>query len=572
MAVVDGAIVTGRPVLWACQRHLEDLEHGHERGVWFDERSAEAFFRFAHLLRHFEGPLGAGDGARWMLEPWQQFVFGSVFGWLRDDGSRRFREAWVEVAKKQGKSFSAAAVGNYLLAADKEPGAQIYTAAAKREQARIIHRAAIAQRDKSPELRMLIKKHRDRLFVPATRSFFAPLSKDAATEEGINPSGGLIDEIHVLRDGALWDVLESAMAARRQPLIFATTTAGAGVGTFGRQQHDYYLALLDPESGVERDSAFAYIASLDLAVAEGEEGDDPYDELVWEKAAPNLGVSVSIDFMRERSSKARQHNRFEADFFTKNLNIWIQAERRWIAAERWDAGAAELDVDALARRPCFSALDLSSTTDLTAYALYFPPTREIETAASLEYYWCPEEAVEERARRDRVDYSSWIRDGWIEPTPGDWVDQDRVKKRMKELRKRFPQLQQTALDMKFAAKLAVELEVDGFDVLRFPQGYATFCAPTLEFERQILSGLLLHLRNPVTRWMMGNIVLKKGTEGDVMPSKAKSAEKIDGPVALIMAIGAAGLHPAKPPRQPVHRALSSRRKGPGKRKIYGVFR
>ena len=549
-------MVTGLPVLWACERHLFDLKH--DDRYYFDLKAANRALKFMSLLRHFEGPLA---GQPWKLEPWQVFIVSSIFGWKRKDGTRRYREVWIEVARKNGKSFLLAAIGLYLLICDNEGGAQIYTAATKREQARIIHRAAINQRDKCPSIRKKVQTVKDRLIIG--NRFFMPLGKDSKTEDGLNPHGVLCDEVHAWPSGEMWDVLESALGARSQPLMCAGTTAGKGVGTFGRLQHEYYRQVLDAQSGVANDNAFIYLAQLD-------KDDDPYDEGTWIKANPNLGVSVYLDYMRNRAQKAQNQPRIEADFFVKNLNIWIQNEARWLSSERWDACGTLIDLAALRKRACFGALDLSSNTDLTAYALYFPATKK-EPPVALVFYWCPEENVEDRMKRDRVDYSGWIRDGHIETTPGNWVDQDHIKTRVKELRRQFPRLQKVALDMKFAAKLAAELEGEGFDVWRFPQGYSAYSAPTLELERLVMSGTLRHNRNPVTRWNAGNVVLKEGEYEDVMPSKKKSPEKIDGIVALIMAIGIAGVNPVKVPVKPEHHSLS-RRRGQSKRKIYGVFR
>ena len=323
-AVLAGDVVTGQPVRWACERHMADLERG---SLTFDEVAADRAFRFFEQLYHFEGQW---QTARLRLEPWQHFTLGSIFGWRRQDGTRRFRTAWVEVARKNGKSFLWSGAGLFLLLMDGEPGAQVWTAATKRDQARIIHRGAINIRDKTPSLRGLVKKVRDRLYVTETASFFAPLGADSKTEDGLNPHGVLIDEIHAHRNGEMWDVLISALAARRQPLFAAVTTAGFGRHTFGHQQHEYFRAIADPASGIEADSAFVYIASLD-------KDDDPYEEGVWAKANPNLGVSVSLDYMRQQAEEAKQHPRAENNFLCKNLNVWTEQAVRWLSMDAWDA-------------------------------------------------------------------------------------------------------------------------------------------------------------------------------------------------------------------------------------------
>lgn len=555
-------------MLWACQRHLDDLEHGHERGLWFDTDEAADALAFFSLLRHFEGPLGAGAGAPFVAEPWQEFVLGSLFGWKRSDGTRRYREAWVEVARKNGKSFVAAGVGNKLLVIDGEPGAQIYSVATKREQARIIHRAAIAQRDKSPSLRAVIKKRRDRLYVLSTRSFFGPLGRDSHTEDGLNPHGAILDEVHAYSDGAMWDVLESGMGARSQPLIFATTTAGRGAASFGRTQHLYYRSLVDPDAGVTNDAAFVYIAELD-------DGDDPYDERNWPKANPNIDVSVNRQYLRDRAAKAKQHPRFEVDFLVKNLNFWVQNEKRWISSDAWDACRSPLPPKAfresLRGRVCYAALDLSSTTDLTALVLYFPPSSK-QRAAVLPFFFVPAANVDERAKRDRVAYPQWIDAGFIEATPGGSVDQDHVKRRLRDRAREFQLARQpVTLDPKFAEKLKGELETEHFIVRPFGQGYSAYSAPTKEFERMVLAGELEHDGNPVLRWCVGNTVVKEGDQGELMPSKKRSPERIDGTVGTIMAIGTAGLSPAPAPPPPATPHVLPSKRGGGRRAMLNVF-
>lgn len=342
--VLDGELVVGRPVRWACERHVRDLKQARSRRIVFDPDEADRWFDLFGLFRHFEGKWGKADGGRgapFVLEPWQKFTTGSIVGWRRRDEGRqwvrRFRQAWVEVARKNGKSLWGGGMGIGGLTIDGEPGAQIWNAATKKDQARIIHRAAIAMRDKCPELREMVGRLRDRLFVLATNSFFAPLGADSNTEDGLNPHFAILDEVHAHPDGGMWDVLESGMAARSQPLILAVTTAGFDRFGFGKQQHDYHRRLLDPKAGVDNDAVFSYIAELDRDGLDADQQDDPYDESVWVKANPNLGVSVSLDYLRTRALKAQQNPREENDFLCKNLNIWVGQAVRWLPMTHWDA-------------------------------------------------------------------------------------------------------------------------------------------------------------------------------------------------------------------------------------------
>lgn len=588
--VVDGRVVVGKPVLWACQRHLEDLEHGAARGLWWDAEAAQDFLDFSRLVHHFEGELA---GQPFDPEDWQEFHLGAIFGWKKDNGYRRFREAYIRISRKMGKSLEGAIVGCYGLVADGEAGAQIYTAATKRDQARIIHRAAIAVRDKSPSLRRVVKKLRDRLVYEDTRSFFAPLGKDSDTEDGLNPHMAILDEIHAHKDSGMWDVLESGMGARKQPLIFAVTTAGYGVNTFGRQQDDYYRSVIEPGSGVDNDSAFVYIAELERksvcgacrgkgcekCEGRGYRGDDPYDESVWPKCCPNLGVSVSIDYMRQRALKAKQHPPSEAEFLAKNTNQWVDTEDRWITTEQWDAcgkrdGVDRVKVESLKGRPCFGGLDLASTTDTCALELYFPATAKDPIPAVLSYYWVPAERVAERWKKDRIDYRSWVDAGHIRAVPGSSIDQTVLYAELVAIAREFP-IQLLKYDPRDAQMLATLLEGAGFRLQKAGQGYAEYNAPTKELEAIVFDRALAHFGNPVLRWMIGNVVLARNIDGDVMPAKGRSAEKIDGPCALIMAIGAAGTNPVKVALPLVHHKLPQRGgpgRGGGARQIFKAFK
>ena len=528
--VVAGEIVTGSPVRWSCERHLADLERD---DVTFSEEYADHALAFFGLLHHYEGTWATPT---LVLEPWQQFVLGSIFGWLREDGRRRFRWVWIEVARKNGKSFIASGVGLYLLLADFEKGAQVYTAATKREQARIIHRGAIAMRDKSPEIRASVEKVRDRLFIPDTNSFFAPLGADAKTEDGLNPHGVLVDEIHAHADGKMWDVLASALGSRSvtgQPLFFSVTTAGFGLG-FGKQQHDYYRRLSDPDSGVDRDDVFTYVAELDHAGVDPEKQDDPYDPAVWIKANPNLGISVAVDYLESQATEARQNPNRENNFLCKNLNVWTNQVTRWISMDKWDQCAGEVDITSLRGERCIAGLDLAKTRDVTALVLFF---YDVYPHPIVPYFWIPEDNIEERSKRDGVPYAEWMRRGLVRATPGDTTDYNFIKRDILEEISPLFVVDQWAFDRKFAVALVTDLMDEDLTMVPFGQGFYSMGPPTIELDRLVTSGGLAHGGNPVLRWMAGNVAASFDPTGVPKPDKQKSAEKIDGIVALCMAIG-----------------------------------
>lgn len=527
-------------------------------------------FDFFGLLRHFEGEWGSGDGQPVILEPWEKFILGCIFGWKLADGTRRFREAWIRLARKQGKSLLAGGVGLCMLVIDGEAGAQIYVAATKRAQARIIHRAAVAMRDKSPSLRGVITVRRDRLIYAPTRSFFEPLGKDKKTEDGLNPHCILVDEVHAHADAGLWNVLESATGARTQALIFGITTAGYGANTFGRQKDDYYRKVVDPNARVANDNAFVYIAELDAKIdcggcngkgtredgekcepcdGRGYTGDDPHDEAAWPKVMPNLGVSVKIDAFRRASQKALDDPTFEEEYLTKWCNLWLQVGKRWLSVDQWDACerrarliAPDFGPADLKGCPCFGGLDLATTTDTCAFILYFPPWGKRTFPAVLSHFWVPADRIEERWKKDSVDYRQWVEQGFIEAVPGSSIDQTFVYAGIKRISAEYL-LQMLAYDPRDAQMLTTLLEGDGFRLHRSGQGYAEYNAPTKELERIVFDGPLMHFGNPVERWMIGNVVLDRNIDGDVKPSKGKSAEKVDGAHALVMALGIAGTNP-----------------------------
>jgi phage terminase large subunit-like protein len=595
--VVDGRIVAGKPVIWAAQRHLDDLEHGEKRaGLWFDEAAADHIFRFFGLLRFVEG---SRAGQAFELELWQKFILGNIFGWMRDDGLRRFGEAWIEVGRGNGKSPMASGIGLYCLGFEGEEGAQCFTLATKREQARIIHRTGIRLRDKSPALRGRFLKLRDRLVHEPTGSTFVPLGRDSDTEDGWNPYCALADEVHAWKTGELWDVVASGMVKRDQPFLGGFTTAGYNLSGFGHHQHEYYLRLMDPESKLTNDRVFVYIAMLNPRVecsackgsakkrrtkcevcdGRGFFGDDPYDERNWVKANPNLGVSVKLggpSGLRARAEQAKQDKRIETDFFVKNLNIWGRGESRALSLEAWDACGRACPMPPeteLRQRPCYMGLDLSSSKDLTALALYWPKLRW-RSAAVKVWTWLPRLRWEDAWRSKRVDYRPWIDAGWITTTArgrGLFIDHEAIRTAARKLAQRYL-VKAVGADPKYAEWILPRLEEDGLKVSRLVQSFANLTGPWLDFERLIGEQGLAHGGNPVLRFAVGNVVLRRGGEGDLMPSKATSHGRIDPVAGTLNAMRVAVLAPDEsgPALPPTVHPLP-KRMGGGKREIYTVF-
>lgn len=601
--VADRRIVAGLPVQWICQKHLDDLEHGEKRaGLWFDEAAADRIVRFFAQLVFVEGDKGRTP---FILEPWQVFCLGSIFGWMRDTGFRRFRQAWLEVASGNGKSPVGSGVGLYGTGWDGHYGtggkwqpeyrAQCFTAANKLKQARNIHGGAVLMREHSPYLKARLDVRRDRLIHPETDSYFEPLGRDSKTEDGWNPNIALFDEVHSYANRGMWDILAAKMVKRPQSLILALTTAGyGGTGSFGVQQHEYYRKVIDPRSGLENDQAFVYIAELEPRVrcaacksaarpdeqacprcdGRGFSGDDYTDEGVWLKANPNLGVSVYVDGLRDRVAEAQGNKRVEPDVLVKNFNVWQQSGERAISMEVWDACDLACPMPSeteLRRRPCFGGLDLGSNRDLTCLVLYWPACGPWKKAAVKPYFWVAEDTVPIRLKEDTVDYTPWIDAGEIFTTKGEFVDQDAIRKKANELAGVYT-IKKLGADRKFGEKLLPELAKDGFEVYRIAQSPANIC-PAWQKLEQLLGNREIALgEHTVLRWNAGNVVLKRDEDLLEWPSKAMSKEKIDGIAALLDAIHLAMSTPYEGSAQPPESHALPQRRGGGKRAILEAFR
>lgn len=534
-AVAAGHVPVGKLVKLACERHLRDLEHGAERGIWFDEDAASRAIEFCSFLKHSKGEWA---GRSFVLEPWQEFVVGSLFGWKRADETRRFRRAYLSVARKNGKTQLAAAVGLYLAFFDNEPGAEVYAAATKRDQAKICWSEAQRMVRGTAALNSRIKSFVNNLHSEKTNSKFEPLSADYNSLDGLNAHGSIIDEYHAHPNGALADVLESSTGARRQPLMLYTTTAGINNESACRDLDQDMQRIL--EGLADDDSAFAYIARID----EQDAWDDP---TAWPKANPNLGVSVKLESLEEQCARAQRMPREQNEFRRKRCNQWTEQAERWLDLAAWDACNQTPKHEP--GQTCYVGLDLSSTTDLTAAVIVFPPaTRDGDWNIECRF-WIPSENIVEKEQRDRVPYSVWVEQGFITTTEGNITDYDVLRDDLRLLGKTY-QVAEIPYDPWNATQLATQLESDGARVVPMSQGYASMSEPSKFLESLILSGRLRHGGNPVLRWMAANVTIMDGPNDSIRPTKAKSTGRIDGIVALIMGIGRATLE--KGPTQSVY--------------------
>jgi len=476
-------------------------------GCWFDLAAAErvrTFFR--KFLRHSKGQWA---GKPFELLDWQwDRIVARLFGWKRADGTRRYRRGYIEVPKKNGKSTLFSGLSLYLLIGDGEPGAEVYSAAVDRDQASIVYNEAANMVEASPGLssRLSVVRSTKRIVFPKTRSFYKALSADVPAKEGLNAHAVLIDELHAQRTRELWDTLRYAGASRRQPLHLSVTTAGFDRLSICWEQHAYAEQVL---SGVIYDPAFfAYISAA-------APDDDWTDPKVWKDANPSFGITVNADQFAEDCKEAQESPAKENSFRRYRLNQWTEQDVRWLSMEKWDACAGiTADLDG---KECYGGLDLSSTTDLSAFVLVFPAEGYFDVLA---YFWVPEEGAKRREHRDRVPYTQWIRDEYIEATPGEAIDYDRIRNRIKELGERY-KIESIAIDRWNATQLAMQLDGDGFEVVAFGQGYASMNWPTKKLEEVVLSGRLRHGGNPVLRWMAGNASIETDAADNWKPSKKK---------------------------------------------------
>ena len=422
-------------------------------------------------------------------------------------------------------SLLIAGVVNYILFCDGEQGGEIYSAAAEREQARLVFEMVKSQIEHEPEL--LKRAQLFKYSITVGSGSYKAISADAHTKHGFNTHCCVIDELHAQPDRNLVDVLKTSMGARRQPLLIHITTSDFERPSICNELHDYASKVRD---GIIEDQSFLPV------IYEATTEDDWTSPEVWRRVNPNLGVSVSEEFLAAECKRAQEEPAFENTFKRLYLNVRTEQAVRWLQMERWDACNEEYDESLLLGKPCWCGLDLSTTTDLSAFVMVFQG--DDGTCNLVCRFWVPRENAAKRARKDRVPYVQWIKDGWLTATDGDVIDYDVIRRDIGELGKQF-NIQEIAADRWNATQLITQLEGDGFNVFAFGQGYKDMSAPTKELEKLVIGGKLRTNRNPVLRWMASNVYVEQDAAGNLKPSKKKSSERIDGIVASIMAIGRA---------------------------------
>ena len=492
----------------------------------YDAAKADRAVTFIENLRHTKGKWA---GKRFWLLPWQEQIVRDVFGIVDENGNRQFRTAFVEIGKKNGKSELAAAIALYLLFADNEPSAEVYGAAADRQQASIVFEVAADRVRMCPALskRVKILASQKRIIYMPTNSFYQVLSAEAYSKHGFNIHGVVFDELHTQPHRKLFDVMTKGSGdARMQPLYFLITTAGTDTNSICYETHQKAKDILE---GRKIDPTFYPV------IYGADESDDWTDPKVWKKANPSLGITVGIDKVKAACDSAKQNPGEENSFRQLRLNQWVKQAVRWMPMEKWDKCSFAVSEDDLEGRVCYGGLDLSSTTDITAFVLVFPPLDEEDKFCILPYFWIPEETLELRVRRDHVPYDVWKRQGYLQTTEGNVVHYGYIERFIEKLGERF-NIREIAFDRWGAVQMVQNLEGMGFTVVPFGQGFKDMSPPTKELMKLTLEQKLAHGGHPVLRWMMDNIYIRTDPAGNIKADKEKSTEKIDGAVATIMAL------------------------------------
>jgi len=492
----------------------------------FDVVQAERAVQFISLLKHTKG---VWYGKPFELLPWQEKLIRDIFGTVKENGYRQYNTAYVEVPKKNGKSELAAAVALYLTCGDGEWGAEVYGCAADRQQASIVFDVAVDMVDQSPALKKRIKPvlSRKRLVYMPTGSFYQVLSSEAYTKHGFNVHGVVFDELHAQPNRQLYDVMTKGSGdARKQPLFFLITTAGTDRNSICYEVHQKAVDIL---RGKKKDPTFyPVIYSI-------EDGEDWSDEKVWYRVNPSLGHTIDIEKVRAAYQSARENPAEENLFRQLRLNQWVKQSVRWMPMETWEKCAHPVDPEKLKGRVCFGGLDLSSTIDITACGLVFPPILGDDKYYVLPYFWLPEETLDLRVRRDHVPYDIWQQQGHLLTTEGNVIHYGFIEKFIEDLNTEY-HIKEIAFDRWGAVQMVQNLEGAGFTVVPFGQGFKDMSPPTKELMKLTLEGKIAHGGHPVLSWMIDNIYVQTDPAGNIKPDKAKSMEKIDGAVALIMAL------------------------------------
>lgn len=536
--VLEGKIATCKYVRLACKRFIEDLTRD---DIWYDWEAAERFFTYCTFLKHYKGPL---KGQPIELELWQKFYFGNVYGWKRCEEKKgkwihtdiwRFHYNYLEVPRKNGKTTIAAAGASYDAAYMEDMGAEVYCLATKEDQAKILWGDVKAFIHQSEELKQVFEVLEGRNTIYARESgrtsFVKPLGANSERLDGLNPFSAYCDELHEWPDRKLLDVIEDAFGARVNWHINQITTAGYNKQGICFQERKHLIDIL--EGRIVNDDKFGMIYTVDE-----EDRDRWMEEDVWYKSNPNLGTGKQIEYMRSKAQKADQIPTELNTFLNKQLDIWTDVLQAWLKWDTWKKCHRVFDGESMRGKKCFAAGDLGKVSDLSAVAYLFPPQKGLDDFHVLLDFYCPEANVRTRHERDKLPYQVWVKEGWIRETQGETTDFKFIEADIIARAEMFD-LTEITFDRTFAGEIVNNLmeELGAERVTTFGQGFMSMGAPTSELERLLIKQAIFTEGNPVLDWMSSNVVVRTDPAGNLKPDKEASEEKIDGIVAVIMALG-----------------------------------
>jgi len=526
-AVVAERIVAGELVRAACARHLADLKRSESSAYpyRFDTHLAERICRFVEGLPHVKGEW-ARAARRIELQPWQVFALACPFAWVqRKTGRRRFRRSYLEVGRKNAKSTLSAAIGLYALTADDEPGAEVYALATTRDQAGIVWKDArqMVRASSGLRRRFNVRAGAKAIFVPNSNSTFQALPR--SPRDGLNPHVAIVDEFHEHQTPEAYDAMYAGQGARAQPLMWVVTTAGTNRAGPCYAMRTYGVSVL--QGTIKDDSLFVLVYTLD-------KDDDIFDPRVWVKANPNLGVSVSYEQLEEAANEAKDNPVRMATLSAKRMNLWVSSFQAWMDMLKWDGCTTrDMVLDSFAGRSCTIALDLASKIDVAAMVLVFP---DVDGGLSVfGRYYLPEETVRAYAQTSHAHFAAWEADGWITLTPGNVIDYEYIKQDLRELRRQFD-VREIVFDPWQATQLSTEMLNEGAPMVELPN-IVKYISPAMkETMALVLSHKLRHTGDPVLAWMASNVVARMDAKENIYPRKDSPEKKIDGMVALFMAM------------------------------------
>jgi phage terminase large subunit-like protein len=537
--IITKQIPSCKRIFQLCEIHLVQLNRAEKDYNWeFSLDSANRFYLFCTVIHHWKGDFA---NQAFELLDWQSFVTGMMFGWVHKITQlRKYKDVYLEVPRKNGKSFLAAAIGLFLLVADGEEGAEIYSVATMREQAKIVWTNACKIVKKNAELSKYVEQGWLKLEMPSTNSTFVPLASDSKKLDGLNPHGAIADELHQWEDDGLADVIEDGMGNRSQPIFFKITTAGDNINSLCYRQRIHSEALLDGYlNGMYVDHTFLpIIYTVDQEIIDENPVDFWLNPDVWYMANPSLGGAKLLSYMEEQSVKATLIPSRVKPFKIKQLNIWEDSKGGWLKMEEWDQTHLDGDklfkLEELKGKKCYGGLDLSSVIDVTAFSMLFlDDNKEIKAVTR---YYLPEDNMKERVMRDKVPWDLWVEEGRVVLTSGNAIDLDFIFKDIMDLKEIY-NIVEIGFDPWKAIEISNKLHTEGIEMVLMRQGHGTLGYPTLQLEKFVLQHKFLHNNDPILRYMASNTAIIMDSNENIKPDKAKSNSRIDGIAATINALG-----------------------------------